>query len=170
MSDLSNKDSRIKFGLVIQAKFRDFWDENYSSAYGGLLLADKIQYASEPDFYNSTLKTYFEIKRKLKSWEWIRTKGDGKIWINQKSVDFKWEKQRRHPAESYILVMYFRDRGWFAITIEDIVKYGKVGNPPFDAKGSGDPFYVVSCTFFARFELFMKSFLSKRRKGLDRWF
>ena len=152
---LKDREKRLEWGLKLQRDFLKFWNLKYASKYGSLIETDKNPYDSNPDYYNKTLKVHFEIKNKWQTWDFIITKGESKVWVNKKSVNYKFEQQKNNPTEIYTVVVYFPDEGYHVAKINEIAKSKVItfGN----VCGSGEPAYAVHVSKFQKFEQFINS-------------
>ena len=78
------------------------------------------------------------------------------MWVNKKSVNYKFEQQKNNPTEIYTVVVYFPDEGYHIAKVEDIIdsqiiKFSK------HVSGSGEPAYAVHVSKFQKFEQFIDS-------------
>lgn len=126
---------KVKLPKDLPRSYGTFFDEYFLTSWNLLLkkyfgeledLRKKDTYLSLPDFYNKTLKAYFEVKSKVAlDHEDIERRFKGEVWIATVSVIKKFEQQQKNPEDLYIFVEYFLDEGYKVVECSKAYEYLK---------------------------------------------
>ena len=149
------RDLSREVGKEDEKYFKLFWKLAYNR-FGKLIEEGKTreeQYASNPDFRNETLKVHFEFKTKpsYSYRETLRT-ADKVVWLNKKSIDYKFKHALNNKEELYVSVVFFYDKGYYVVGIL------RAHNCDYRfAPYSNDEMYEVPLKYFIPFERFIEN-------------
>jgi len=146
---------RSETGDMHEEDFEKHWTYpvnglSYRDRFGPLERSDRED-KRKPDFYNQTLKTYFEVKGKDCPWKYI--KRDGTVHVNKYSLDSKADQQQSDRENLYLFVEFLETSpGWFSIPALDALEAskGKTIQYTEGASGSRKPSYAVPFEAFKR--------------------
>ena len=103
---------------------------------------------------------HFEIKTKGSySYRETERSNTQSVWLNKKSIDYKYEQWLDNKKESYVVVVFFYDKGYYAFDIAELKEHEDITFRY--APDSNDEIYVIPLKYFTSFDVLV-SYLIER--------